>query len=148
MTPSENSEGQLSRRQAAIVYADVANYSGLCAVDEDGTHRRLEQYLNVFAASVEKHGGRIHHYAGDAILATFESSGTAVACSIAIQKELLQLNESITPARWVEFRIGINEGDVIPSRGDVYGENVNIAARLEGLCTPGGICISGASGMD
>jgi adenylate cyclase len=138
----ENQEAPFSRQQAAIVYADVANYSGLCAIDEDGTHRQLERYLDIFTASVEEHGGSVHHYAGDAILATFESAEKAVACAVAIQRKLLQLNEPIAPTHRVEFRIGINEGNVIPSRGDVYGEDVNVAARLETLCTPGGVCIS------
>jgi adenylate cyclase len=138
----ENHGEPLARHRATIVYADVANYSGLCAIDEDGTHRQLEQYLDIFTASVGEHGGRIHHYAGDAILASFESAQMAVACAVAIQRKLLQLSEPIAPARRVEFRIGINEGDVIPSRGDVFGEDVNIAARLEALCTPGAICIS------
>jgi adenylate cyclase len=138
----EKEKEPLSRHQATIVYADVANYSGLCAIDEDGTHRHLERYLNIFAEAVGEQGGRVHHYAGDAILATFDSAEVGVACAVAIQRNLLQLNEPIVPARRVEFRIGINEGSVIPSRGDVYGEDVNIAARLEGLCTPGGICIS------
>ncbi|NIM29511.1 MAG: hypothetical protein GTO67_01750 [Gammaproteobacteria bacterium] len=140
--PSEIPEEPLSRRQAAIVYADVANYSGLCAIDEDATHRQLEQCLDIFTASVTGHGGSVHHYAGDAILATFESAAEAVACTVAVQKRMLQINEPIAASRRVEFRIGINEGIVIPSRGDVYGEDVNIAARLETLCTPGGICVS------
>ena len=132
----------LSRQQAAIVYADVANYSGLCAIDEDETHRQLEQYLNLFTALVEEHGGRVHHYAGDAVLATFEQTDVAVSCAVAIQRKLLELNHPIAVGRRVEFRIGINEGKVIHNRGDVFGEEVNIAARLEGLSTPGGICIS------
>jgi adenylate cyclase len=139
---AENQKEPLSRQQAAIVYADVANYSGLCAIDEDGTHRQLERYLDIFTASVEEHGGHVHHYAGDAILATFESADEAVACTVEVQRKLSRQNESIAPARRIEFRIGINEGKVIPSRGDVYGEDVNVAARLETLCTPGGICIS------
>jgi len=142
MTSVENKEAPLSRQQAAIVYADVANYSGLCAIDEDGTHRQLERYLNVFTESIVGHGGQVHHYAGDAILATFKSADVAIACAVAIQRKLLHLNEPIAPGRRVEFRIGINEGSVIPSRGDVFGEDVNIAARLESMCTPGGICIS------
>jgi len=132
----------LSRHQATVVYADVANYSGLCALDEDGTHRRLEQYLDVFATSVGEHGGRIHHYAGDAVLASFDSAAAAVACTVGIQRELLRLNEPLAPGRRVEFRVGVNQGSVIPSRGDVYGEDVNIAARLETLCVPGAICVS------
>lgn len=132
----------LSRHQATVVYADVANYSGLCALDEDGTHRRLEQYLDLFAESVTAHGGQVHHYAGDAVLASFESPETALACAVAIQRSVGQSNQSVPPARRIEFRIGINEGSVIPRRGDVYGEDVNVAARLESLCAPGAICIS------
>ncbi|MDJ0955829.1 MAG: adenylate/guanylate cyclase domain-containing protein [Arenicellales bacterium] len=132
----------LSRQQAAIVYADVANYSGLCAIDEDGTHKLLEEYLSVFTAFVDEHDGRVHHYAGDAVLATFEHAEAAVTCAVSIQKKLLELNEPIPTGRRVEFRIGINEGAVIPTRGDVFGEDVNVAARLESLSTPGGICIS------
>ena len=132
------------RQQAAIVYADVANYSGLCAHDEDGTHRLLEQYLDVFAELVAEHSGQVHHYAGDAVLATFETAQSAVVCAIAIQTKLVELNEPLSTGRRVEFRIGINEGTVIPTRGDVYGDDVNIAARLEALSVPGAVCISEA----
>jgi TolB-like protein len=132
----------LLRQEAAIVYADVANYSGLCAIDEDGTHRLLERYLEIFSGLIERSGGHVHHYAGDAILATFELSSIAVNCAIAVQKELAALNDPIAAGRRIEFRIGINEGNVISGRGDVYGDDVNIAARLESLSTPGGICIS------
>ena len=142
MMAVDDQQEPLSRQLATVVYADVANYSGLCALDEDGTHRQLERYLDIFTTSVGEHGGRVHHYAGDAVLATFASAQAAVACAVQIQRELLKLNEPIAPARRIEFRIGINEGNVIPRRGDVYGEDVNIAARLESLCSPGGICIS------
>ncbi len=139
---AEYSRDPLLRRQVTIVYADVANYSGLCAIDEDATHRQLERCLDIFTASIGEHSGRVHHYAGDAILATFDSVEAALRCAIAVQRSLLQLNEPIAAARRVEFRIGINEGNVITSRGDVYGEDVNIAARLEALCAPGAICVS------
>lgn len=146
-SPSEtgslpDNDDPLSRHLATVVYADVANYSGLCALDEEGTHRRLEQYLDLFAESVAAHGGKVHHYAGDAVLASFESPAAAVACAIAIQRSIRQSNEAVPAARRVEFRIGINEGSVIPRRGDVYGEDVNVAARLESLCSPGAVCIS------
>jgi adenylate cyclase len=139
---AESHDQPLARQRASILYADVANYSGLCAIDEDGTHRRLERYLNLFAESVGKHGGQIHHYAGDAVLATFEDAAAAAACAVNLQKELLRLNEPVAPHLRIEFRIGINEGEVITSRGDVYGQDVNTAARLESLCPPGGVCIS------
>lgn len=132
---------RMPREHATILYADVANYSGLCAVDEDGTHRQLEQYLGEFSSSVERHDGRVHHYAGDAVLATFGRGAAAVECAVAVQRKLLELNKPIAAGRRVEFRIGINEGQVIHDRGDVFGESVNLAARLEGLSPPGGICI-------
>jgi TolB-like protein len=142
ISADDQKKGPLSRQKAAIVYADVANYSGLCAIDEDGTHRLLERYLEIFSGLIEQFGGRVHHYAGDAILATFELSNAAVNCSISVQKELAVLNDPIAAGRRIEFRIGINEGSVISGRGDVYGDDVNIAARLESLSTPGGICVS------
>ena len=140
--PTGDDSEPVSRHRATVLYADVANYSGLCAIDEDGTHRQLERYLDVFADMVGGHGGRIHHYAGDAVLASFDFPNDAVACAVTIQKTILRTNESIAPGKRVEFRIGINEGSVIPRRGDVYGEDVNIAARLESLCAPGAICVS------
>ena len=124
---AETSKKPLSRRQATIVYADVANYSGLCAIDEDGTHRQLERYLDIFTASVGEYGGHVHHYAGDAILASFDSAEAAVACTVAVQKELHRQNEPVAVARRVEFRVGINEGVVIPRRGDIYGDDVNLS---------------------
>lgn len=138
----DHGKDRLPRYQAVILYADVANYSGLCAVDEEGTHQRVEHYLGVFTATVEQRGGRVHHYAGDAILATFESAQAALTCAVEVQRKFLGLNAPLASGRRVEFRIGINEGQVIPTRGDVFGEDVNIAARLEALSPPGGICVS------
>ena len=133
----------VKRRLAAILYADVAGYSRLTGEDEEGTHRLLSAYLDVITATIEKQGGRTVHFAGDAVLAEFSSVVDALACAVGAQRELRKRNEGLPEERRVQFRIGINLGDVIVDREDIYGDGVNIAARLEGLAQPGGICISG-----
>jgi adenylate cyclase len=134
----------LPRRLAAILYADVARYSHLSGEDEDATHRSLRRYLDLISARVGDHGGRIAHYAGDAVLAQFDASVSALSCAVVIQRELGAMNRELEPSRQVRFRIGVNSGDVIEDRGDIYGDGVNVAARLEALAEPGGICISDA----
>ncbi|MCZ6607533.1 MAG: copper-binding protein [Alphaproteobacteria bacterium] len=134
----------VKRKLTAILYADVAGYSRLTGEDEEGTHRLLSAYLDVITATIEKHGGRTVHFAGDAVLADFSSVVDALACAVEAQRELRNRNEALPEERRVQFRIGINLGDVIVDREDIYGDGVNIAARLEGLAQPGGICISGA----
>jgi len=134
---------RLPRKLAAILYADVAGYSRLTGEDEDATHRRLSAYLDLIAAAVEQHRGRIMHYAGDAVLAMFDAVVNALGCATAIQRDLATRNEEVSDDHRLEFRIGVNLGDVIEDRGDIYGDGVNIAARLESLAEPGGICISG-----
>ena len=133
----------IKRKLAAILYADVAGYSRLTGEDEEGTHRLLSAYLDVITATIEKHGGRTVHFAGDAVLAEFGSVVDSLACGVDAQRELRKRNEGLPDERRVQFRIGINLGDVIVDRDDIYGDGVNIAARLEGLAQPGGICISG-----
>jgi adenylate cyclase len=135
----------LPRKLAAILYADVAGYSRLTGADEDTTHRCLSAYLDIIAANVEAHRGRVMHYAGDAVLAQFVAVVDAISCAISVQNELKDRNRDLPCERKVEFRIGINLGDVIEDRGDIYGDGVNIAARLEGLAEPGGVCISGTA---
>ena len=135
-------EGQLPRRLAAILYADVAGYSRLTGEDEDSTHRRLSEYLDLISTTVEGHRGRVMHYAGDAVLAMFEAVVDGLSCSAQIQRDLDSRNEDLPEERRVQFRIGVNLGDVIEDRSDIYGDGVNVAARLEGLAEPGGICIS------
>ncbi|MDP6389447.1 MAG: adenylate/guanylate cyclase domain-containing protein [Alphaproteobacteria bacterium] len=137
------SQPDLERKLAAILYADVAGYSRLMGEDEDGTHRILSAYLDTFVASIEGHGGRAVHFAGDAVLADFSSVTSALTCAIAVQRDLAQRNQNLADDRKVQFRIGINLGDVIVDRDDIYGDGVNVAARLEGLSEVGGICISG-----
>ncbi len=133
----------VTRKLAAIVYADVAGYSRLTGADEEGTHKTLSVYLDAITARIENHGGQVLHYAGDAILAEFASVVTAVTCAVDVQRDLAARNKDITEDRRVEFRIGVNMGDVIVDRDELYGDGVNIAARLESLADPGGICISG-----
>ncbi len=134
---------QLPRKLAAILYADVAGYSRLTGEDEDATHRELSEYLDVISTIVGCHRGRVMHYAGDAVLAMFEAVVDATDCAAAIQEDLKTRSEKLPEDRRLQFRIGLNLGDVIEDRGDIYGDGVNIAARLESLAEPGGICISG-----
>ncbi len=132
----------LKRHLAAVLYADVAGYSRLTGDDEEGTHRRLGAGLDTLTAAVERHGGRVVHFAGDAVLAEFASAVQALACAGDAQAALLAANRDLPPERRLEFRVGLNLGDVIDDRDDIYGEGVNVAARLEALADPGGICIS------
>ena len=135
---------RLPRKLAAILYADVAGYSRLTGVDEDATHRILSEYLDLISATIDSHRGRAMHYAGDAVLAQFSAAVDAVSCAVAIQNELVRRGADLADDRRVDFRIGVNLGDVIEDRGDIYGDGVNVAARLETLADPGGICISDA----
>jgi TolB-like protein/class 3 adenylate cyclase len=132
----------LERKLTAILYADVAGYSRLTEQDEAGTHRLLSENLDRFTKCIERHGGRVEHYAGDAILAEFPSVTLAVTCALTAQSELAEIQSHIPEDRRVLFRIGINLGEVIVDRGEIYGEGVNIAARLEALAEPGGVWIS------
>ena len=136
-----NSEGY-TRKLAAILYSDVAGYSRLTGADEVGTHRRLSEYLDRIAGLIAQHNGRVVHYAGDAVLADFETVSSALHCAAEIQRDLAGRNADLPAERKVQFRIGVNLGEVIVDRNDIYGDGVNIAARLESLAEPGGICIS------
>lgn len=131
-----------TRKLAAILYADVAGYSRLTGADEVGTHQRLSEYLDLIADLIVHHKGRVVHYAGDAVLADFEIVSSAINCAASIQRDLANRNADLPADRKVQFRIGVNLGEVIVDRNDIYGEGVNIAARLESLAEPGGICIS------
>ena len=136
---------RLERRLAAILAADMAGYSRLMEADEAGTHARFMTHrLELIEPTVAKNRGRIIKTAGDGMLAEFPSVAEAAQCAIEIQAEMVKRNEGMPPARWMQFRIGINLGDVIDEDGDIFGDGVNIAARLETLAEPGGICISGA----
>lgn len=135
---------RLPRRLAAILYADVAEYSRLTGENEDDTHRRLSDALDAIAEITTRHRGRVMHYAGDAVLAMFDAVVDAVACACAIQGKLQEDNVGLPEERQVHFRIGVNLGDVIEDDSDIYGDGVNVAARLESLAEPGGICVSEA----
>jgi class 3 adenylate cyclase/pimeloyl-ACP methyl ester carboxylesterase len=132
----------LERKLAAILYADVAGYSRLTGEDEDATHRALSEYLDLISKTIESHRGQVMHYAGDAVLAKFNAVVDALSCAVAIQTDLRTRNQDLPDNRRVRFRIGVNLGDVIEDRGDIYGDGVNVAARLESLAEPGGVCIS------
>ncbi len=135
---------RLPRKLAAILYADVADYSRLTGEDEDSTHRTLGEYLDLITTTVDSHRGEVMHYAGDAVLARFQAVVDAVSSATDIQTQLAALNEGLPDEREVRLRIGVHLGDVIEDRGDIYGDGVNIAARLESLAHPGGICVSEA----
>ena len=143
-TDSASTESQpLQHKLAAILYADVAGYSRLTGEDEAGTHRTLSAYLDLFAETIRGHRGEVKHYAGDAVLADFSTVSDALNCAVAVQRELKQRNDGLPEAKRAQFRIGLNLGEVIVDRGEVYGNGVNVAARLETLAEPGGICVSG-----
>ena len=134
----------MKRKIAAIMAADIAGYSKLVAEDEEETVRRLAAYRAVIDDFIAKAGGRVFNTAGDAVLAEFPSAVEAVRCAIDIQESLRTRNLAYPPSRQMNFRIGITIGDVIERDGDLLGDGVNIAARLEGLAQVGGICISRA----
>ncbi|MBH5369301.1 adenylate/guanylate cyclase domain-containing protein [Bradyrhizobium glycinis] len=134
----------MKRKIAAIFAADIAGYSRLVAEDEEETLRRLASYREVVDDFIAKAGGRIFNTAGDAVLAEFPSAVDAVRCAIDIQESLRTRNMAYPSSRQMSFRIGITIGDVVERDGDLLGDGVNIAARLEGLAEVGGICISRA----
>src|SRR5579862_2020165 len=132
----------MNRKIAAIFAADVAGYSKLVAEDEEETLRRLASYRAVMDDFIARAGGRIFNTAGDAVLAEFPSAVEAVRCAIDIQESLRTRNMAYPASRQMSFRIGITIGDVVERDGDLLGDGVNIAARLEGIAPVGGICIS------
>jgi adenylate cyclase len=137
MTPEK-----FKRKLTAILSADVKGYSRLMGTDEEATLRTLQEYKEVMASSIQHHRGRIVGGAGDSLLAEFASVVDAVQCGVEIQQVLRAKNSLLPEDRRMDFRIGINLGDVIEEGDTIYGDGVNIAARLEGLAEPGGICIS------
>jgi adenylate cyclase len=133
----------VERRLAAILAADVAGYSRLMGADEEGTHHRLKAHVReLIDPKIREHRGRIVKNTGDGMLIEFSSVVDAVRCAVEIQRGMVDRNAEIHEDKRITFRIGVNLGDVIIDRGDIYGDGVNIAARLEALAEPGGICIS------
>ena len=132
----------LERKLVAILAADVQGYSRLMEIDEEGTLATLSAHRAITDELIADHSGRIFNTAGDSVLAEFASVFAAVDCAVDIQRALAVANQPIEEARRLRFRIGINVGDVMVKDGDIFGDGVNIAARLEGLAEPGGICIS------
>ena len=133
----------LRRKLTTIVSADVAGYSRLMDDDEVAAVETLKAYRDAIDGFVQRHAGRLVSTAGDGLLAEFDSVVKAVQCAAEVQRELGARDAQVAEARRMAFRIGINLGDVIVEDGDIYGEGVNVAARLQGLAEPGGICISG-----
>ena len=134
---------RMERRLAAILAADVASYSRLMGIDEVGTLNALKAHRRERVdPAIARHNGRIVKTTGDGLLVEFASVVDAVGCAVAIQRAMLAFNAGIHVDRQVVFRIGINVGDIIIDGGDIFGDGVNVAARLEALCEPGGICIS------
>src|ERR1017187_9380311 len=136
---------RIERRLAAIVAADVAGYSRLMGLDEVGTARALREHRAVSDALVAKHGGRIVKTTGDGLLIEFPSVVDAVECAVAVQTVMAERNEGVLQDRRMLFRIGINLGDILIEGDDILGDGVNVAARLEGIAEPGGICISSSA---
>ncbi|MBI3797566.1 MAG: adenylate/guanylate cyclase domain-containing protein, partial [Deltaproteobacteria bacterium] len=134
----------VERKLTTILHADVLSYSRLMGADEVATLHTLTAYRQVTDSLIRQHRGRVVGSAGDSILAEFASVVEAVQCAIEIQQELKARNTELPPGRRMEFRIGINLGDVIVEGEQIYGDGVNIAARLESLAEPGGICLAGA----
>jgi adenylate cyclase len=141
--PAPRATPGMTRKLAAILSADVAGYSRLMGEDEEATVRTVTAYRGAIAALVQQHRGRVVDSPGDNLLAEFASVTDAVQCAVAIQRELHARNAALPPPRRMQFRLGVNLGDVIPDGERIYGDGVNIAARLEGLAEAGGICVSG-----
>ena len=133
----------MEHQLAAILYADVAGYSRLTGLDEEETHRKLDASLNLLTHVIAAHGGQKIHEAGDAILAEFKSVTAAVNSAVDFQRQMSPRNAELAEDERLEFRVGVNLGEVIHDRGDIYGDGVNLAARIQELAEPGGVCISG-----
>jgi TolB-like protein len=133
----------LVRRLTAILAADVAGYSRLTGMDEEGTHVRLKEHLRVLIdPKVAAYRGHIVKNTGDGLLAEFKSVVDAMRCAVDVQRGMAERNSDVPPNNRIEFRIGINVGDIIEDNGDIFGDGVNVAARLEAIAEPGGICVS------
>jgi adenylate cyclase len=134
---------QVNRRMAAILAADVAGYSRLMGTDEEGTLARLKAHRReLLDPKIAEHHGRIVKTTGDGMLVEFASVVDAMRCAVEVQRGMVERNTDVPPEKRIEFRVGINLGDIIIDGDDIFGDGVNVAARLEGLADPGGICVS------
>jgi adenylate cyclase len=134
---------RIERRLAAILAADIAGYSRLMGADEEGTLARLKAHRReLIDPKISEHRGRIVKTTGDGILIEFPSVIEAVSCAVDVQQGMAERNAGTPEEERITFRIGVNLGDIIVEDGDIHGDGVNIAARLEGIADPGGICIS------
>jgi hypothetical protein len=132
-----------TRRLAAILAADVAGYSRLIGVDEEGTLNRLRSIrAEIIDPKITEHRGRIAKTTGDGLLVEFSSVVDALRCATEWQRGMAERNDAVPSDNRIEFRIGIHQGDIVVEDDDIFGDGVNVAARLEGLAEPGGICIS------
>jgi adenylate cyclase len=133
-----------TRRLVAILALDVTGYSRLMSVDEESTHERLKAHLGQLVdPKIKEHRGRTVKNTGDGLLAEFASVVNAVRCAVEVQRGMIDREPMVTDERRIRFRIGINLGDVIVEEHDIFGDGVNVAARLEALAEPGGICVTG-----
>ena len=142
--PGVDGSYEPSRRLAAILAADISGYSELILLDEEGTHARVKRYRReLIEPAITEHHGRLVKTTADGFLAMFDSPVEAVRCAIVIQQSMVGRNAALPRDQWMLFRIGVNLGDVIVEADDIYGDGVNIAARLEGIAKPGELYISG-----
>ena len=137
-------EEKVTRKLTTILAADVEGYSRLMRADEEATLKTLGEYREIIDGLIARHDGRVFSTGGDSVLAEFGSAVEAVRCAISCQEEISSRNAELADDRKLIFRIGINVGDVMVRDGDLFGDGVNVAARLEGLADPGGVCISGS----
>src|SRR5438552_6882457 len=135
----------VSRKLVAVFAADVEGYSRLMGADEVGTLRGLTERRVILDRLIGEHRGRIANTAGDSVLAEFGSAVDAVQCAVEAQAALAEANSHLSPDKRISFRIGVHVGDVMVRGGDLFGDGVNIAARLQVLAQPGSVCVSGAT---
>src|SRR5438445_8261564 len=136
-------EERVERRLTAILAADVAGYSRLMGADEEGTLAALKMLRREVAdPKIKEHRGRIVKTTGDGLLSEFASVVDAVRCAVEMQREMAARNAGVPAEQRIDFRIGVNLGDIIIDENDIFGDGVNVAARLEALADPGGICVS------
>jgi adenylate cyclase len=142
--PAVMATARLERRLTAILAADVAGYSRLTSMDEEVTHVQLKEHLRIVVdPKINEHRGHVVKNTGDGMLAEFSSVVDALRCAVDVQRGMAERNAGVPQERRIEFRIGINVGDIIADTGDIFGDSVNVAVRLEGIAEPGGICVSG-----